>query len=73
MYGLSVLQLKLSMPCLLQDGKNLVEGFETGKGSVAEAFLAGILSHIPALQAFTVPAPISYERLRPGCWSGAFQ
>ncbi|KAK9918078.1 hypothetical protein WJX75_001014 [Coccomyxa subellipsoidea] len=58
---------------LWKDGKNLVEGFETGKGSVAEAFLAGILSHIPALQAFTVPAPISYERLRPGCWSGAFQ
>lgn len=57
----------------MQDGRNLVEGFETGAGSVAEAFLAGILSHLPALQAFTVPSPNSYERLKPGCWSGAFQ
>ncbi|CAL8471645.1 g11187 [Coccomyxa elongata] len=58
---------------LWKDKKNLVEGFSVGEGSVAEAFLAGILSHLPALQAFTVPSPISYERLRPGCWSGAFQ
>ncbi len=50
-----------------------MEGFKVGEGSVAEAFLAGVLSHLPALQAFTVPSPISYERLRPGCWSGAFQ
>ncbi|EIE21810.1 glutamine synthetase/guanido kinase, partial [Coccomyxa subellipsoidea C-169] len=58
---------------LWKDGRNLVEGFETGAGSMAEAFLAGILSHLPALQAFTVPSPNSYERLKPGCWSGAFQ
>jgi glutamine synthetase len=56
-----------------QDGVNLVQGFKPGQGSLSEPFMAGVLKHLPALMVFTVPAPISYERLRAGCWSGAFQ
>ena len=61
---------------MLQDGRNLLEGFSQGSGPTPapeEAFLAGILHHMPALQTFTTPNPMSYERLRPGCWSGAYQ
>jgi glutamine synthetase len=56
-----------------QEGRNLIQGFQPGKGNVAEAFMAGILAHLPGLMVFTVPAPISYARLQAGCWSGAFQ
>lgn len=28
---------------------------------------------MPALQAFTTPSPLSFERIKPGCWSGAYQ
>ncbi len=52
-----------------------------GKGSPAvqglcpegEAFLAGVLQHLPALMVFTTPSPNSYRRLAPHCWAGAFQ
>ena len=55
---------------------NLLEGFSQGSGPTPapeEAFLAGILHHMPALQTFTTPSPLSYERIKPGCWSGAYQ
>lgn len=38
-----------------------------------EAFLAGVLKHLPALMLFTTPSPNSYRRLAPHCWAGAFQ
>ncbi|CAL5223477.1 g6000 [Coccomyxa viridis] len=61
---------------IMKDGRNLFEGFSQGSGPTPapeEAFLAGILHHMPALQTFTTPSPLSYERLQPGCWSGAYQ
>jgi glutamine synthetase len=51
---------------MLQDGKNLLEGWEAGQGGLAEHFLSGILAHLPALLPFTVPTPLSYERMKPG-------
>ena len=66
----------LSVSVGSQDGVNLLEGFSQGSGPTPapeEAFLAGILHHMPALQTFTTPSPLSYERLKPGCWSGAYQ
>ncbi|HXF69044.1 MAG TPA: glutamine synthetase family protein [Thermoflexus sp.] len=38
----------------------------------ARAFIAGILHHLPALTAFTIPSPNSFKRIRPRFWSGAF-
>lgn len=34
------------------------------------AFLASVLSHIPALMALTLPTPASYQRVADGVWSG---
>ena len=50
----------------MQDGKNLFQGWQGGKGGMADHFLAGILAHLPALQALTVPTPIGYFRMQPG-------
>ena len=49
-----------------QDGENLIKGWEAGKGDLAEQFLAGVVAHLHALQAFTVPTVLGYERLKPG-------
>lgn len=39
--------------------------------SVIEShFLAGVLHHLPALCAFTMPTVYSYDRIGEGCWSG---
>lgn len=51
------------------DGVAAVQGL-CPKG---EAFLAGVLKHLPALMVFTTPSPNSYRRLAPHCWAGAFQ
>lgn len=40
--------------------------------TVAGAFVAGILRHLPALVAFTAPSPISYLRLSPHHWSSSY-
>jgi glutamine synthetase len=40
---------------------------------IARSFIAGILHHLPALMAITVPSTNSYRRLQPHCWSGAFR
>ncbi|KAJ5153177.1 uncharacterized protein N7482_009655 [Penicillium canariense] len=57
--------------------------FANGAGSAAhahisitpptreDAFLAGILSHYPAIVAFTMSQDASYERVRSGIWSGS--
>lgn len=44
-----------------------------GMTPAAEAFAAGVLSHVPALLAIGAPAPASYLRLIPSHWAGAFQ
>lgn len=33
-------------------------------------FLAGLLEHLPAVAAFTLPTPASYKRVADGIWSG---
>lgn len=38
----------------------------------ANSFLAGVLDHLPGLLPFTAPSVNSYERLKPGTWSGRF-
>jgi hypothetical protein len=38
--------------------------------STANSFLAGVLDHLPGLLPFTAPSVNSYERLKPGTWSG---
>ncbi|TQB68942.1 hypothetical protein MPDQ_002603 [Monascus purpureus] len=34
------------------------------------SFLAGILSHLPSILAFTLPQDASYNRVKPGIWAG---
>ncbi|KAB8349781.1 hypothetical protein FH972_023795 [Carpinus fangiana] len=36
----------------------------------AEAFFAGILEHLQATMAFSYPLSVSYDRVKPGIWSG---
>lgn len=38
-----------------------------------QAFMAGVLTHLPALMALTTPSTNSYRRIRPHFWSGAFR
>jgi glutamine synthetase len=57
-----------------RDGRNLMCGGDgryglTGEG---EAFIAGILSRLPALLAIGAPSVASYLRLAPSRWAGAF-
>jgi glutamine synthetase len=40
--------------------------------TIAGAFVAGIMRHLPALVAFTAPNPISYLRLTPHHWSSSY-
>ena len=40
-----------------------------GLSETAEAFVAGILHHLPALTALTAPSIVSYFRLRPNRWA----
>ncbi len=56
------------------DGRNIV-GSETATNQlsqIASHFIAGVLEHLPALMAITVPSTNSYRRLKPNTWSGAF-
>lgn len=43
-----------------------------GVSRIAGSFVAGIMSHLPALTAFTAPSPISYLRLQPHSWSASY-
>ena len=45
----------------------------TGIGPEAAAFTAGILKHLSALCAVTIPSKNSYRRIRPHFWAGAFR
>ena len=44
----------------------------TGISRTAGAFISGILAHLTALAAVTVPSITSYRRIRPHFWAGAF-
>lgn len=44
-----------------------------GVGSETGAFIAGVLHHLPALCAITIPSKNSYLRIRPHFWAGAFR
>lgn len=43
-----------------------------GMAGATGAFIAGVLSHLPAIIAFLAPSVISYHRLVPHRWSAAF-
>jgi glutamine synthetase len=60
---------------LWQDSTNILsdEGNTYGLSNRARQFIAGIISHLPAIMAFTTPIPNSYRRIQPSTWSGAFQ
>ena len=60
---------------LWKNGKNLVPSLDKqGQlSTIAQQFIAGILTHLPALMAITTPTPNSYRRLQPKYWSGAYQ
>jgi len=45
----------------------------TGISPDAGAFISGILDHLPALTAVTIPSINSYRRIRPHYWAGAFR
>lgn len=45
----------------------------SGISAEAGAFIAGILNHLPALCAVTIPSKTSYRRIRPHFWAGAFR
>ncbi|MDQ6934546.1 MAG: glutamine synthetase family protein [Actinomycetota bacterium] len=59
---------------LWQNEKNLFAGGTRRYGltETAEAFSAGVLSHLPALLAIGAPSPVSYLRLVPQHWAGAY-
>ncbi|MCP4693444.1 MAG: glutamine synthetase, partial [Desulfobacterales bacterium] len=45
----------------------------SGLGDEGSRFIAGILNHLPALCALTIPSKSSYRRIRPHFWAGAFR
>ncbi len=44
-----------------------------GMSHECASFIAGILDHLPALCAITIPGKNSYRRIRPHFWAGAFR
>ncbi len=59
---------------LWRDGQNLMAGGDRALGlsETAEAFSAGVLTRLPALLALGAPSPVSYLRLVPSHWAGAY-
>ena len=57
------------------DGTNITpsESNPNELSEIAKHFIAGMLEHLPALMAITVPSTNSYRRLQPCTWSGAYQ
>jgi glutamine synthetase len=60
---------------LWRKGKNISGDPQQSNGisSEAGAFIAGVLDHLPALCALTIPSRNSYRRIRPHFWAGAFR
>jgi len=48
-------------------------GEASGLSAPGQAFIAGVLAHLPALCALTMPSPNSYRRIRPHAWAGAYR
>jgi glutamine synthetase len=44
----------------------------TGMRDAGAAMIAGLVEHLPAVTGIFAPSAISYERLTPGHWSGAY-
>ena len=67
----------LSMTHISDGSDNLMghvlDGLSSENGTRGESFMAGILQHLPGLCLFTLPSPLSYERIKPGAWSGAYR
>jgi glutamine synthetase len=59
---------------LWQGEQNLMgdSAHPTGISEVGRHFIAGILHHLPALTALTIPTRNSFRRIRPHFWAGAF-
>lgn len=60
---------------LWENGKNVFMGSPGSKHGISiigEKFMAGVLSHLPSILAFTAPIPNSYDRIQPNTWSGAY-
>jgi glutamine synthetase len=60
---------------LNREGRNLFAGGQGPYGMTdeAEAFMAGVLEHLPALLAVGCPSMASYLRLVPSAWAGVYQ
>ncbi|KAK4725108.1 hypothetical protein R3W88_027887 [Solanum pinnatisectum] len=61
---------------LSKNGENVFmasgESSRYGMSKIGEAFMAGVLNHLPAILPFTAPLPNSYDRIQPNMWSGAY-
>jgi glutamine synthetase len=59
---------------LWQEDKNITGDAKdkTGLSKTGRAFIAGILTHLPALTALTLSTRNSFRRIRPHFWAGAF-
>jgi glutamine synthetase len=57
-----------------RDGVNQLAGGGEAEGMqpVGASFLAGMLEHLPALLAIGAPTELSYHRLQPAHWAGAY-
>ncbi|XP_050889687.1 uncharacterized protein LOC127094974 isoform X2 [Lathyrus oleraceus] len=64
------------IPNLWQNGQNVFmasdETSKYGISTLGEEFMAGVLHHLPSILPFVAPLPISYDRLQPNTWSGAY-
>jgi len=60
---------------LWKEGLNILHDSEDeyGLSETAGKFIAGLIHHLPALMAISTPIPLSYSRIGPGMWSGAYQ
>ncbi|KAF5737513.1 Glutamate-ammonia ligases catalytics glutamate-ammonia ligases isoform 2 [Tripterygium wilfordii] len=62
---------------LWQNGENVFMASDKssryGISTTGEAFMAGVLDHLPSILAFIAPIPNSYERIQPNTWSGAYR
>ena len=59
---------------LWQDDKNITGDAKdkTGLSKTGRSFVAGVLTHLPALTALTLSTRNSFRRIRPHFWAGAF-
>jgi glutamine synthetase len=58
----------------LSEGRNAFAHGAAPRGltDVGESFLAGVLAELPALMAIGAPSVVSYMRLQPSHWAGAY-